>query len=418
MSVALLPQILQSVAKYLNQNVSQTRSFLRSKVMLNIVTILVHVAEGSLDLDAQQTRDSLKLGDAIISLLLPETDVSTNMHLQRTFRDVLSAVGKLNDVSAAQFAQYIVGCLRAVHPPEGPSTTAKKASSGATEAKLDRLVRALKAPVPTKPTLRQLLKHRELAQSVMQILAANVDGARGASAAVESSTKSSASIPQPDPSLGVTVTPEDEEVINTLSGQFTKKLESFAAEREAALVEHKDLLVSSRERIAALAAERTKLVSRLRLVDKELADLAEGVREAESATERVNAKHDKQVAELEDTCRGDLDRVRTAVARRDATASITKLIKSLSAASDSAREKEAAAGAAADAAASGAHMDSFFRYAARYFETEVACVRSLRAQIAAGKRKAEKDEVCHCRFVLVLRLLLAILTVLHSLPKG
>lgn len=86
---------------------SQAGEFLRSNVMHNIVTILVHVAEGSLDLDPQQTRDSLKLGDAIVSILLPDANVELHMHLQRNLRDVLSAVGKLNDVPVPQFAQCV-----------------------------------------------------------------------------------------------------------------------------------------------------------------------------------------------------------------------------------------------------------------------------------------------------------------------
>jgi hypothetical protein len=97
-TLSLLPQILQSVAKYLNQNMSQARAFLESDVMLNVVTILVHLSEGNLELDAQQTRDSLKLGDAIVSILLPDADVELHMHLQRNLRDVLAAVGKLSDV--------------------------------------------------------------------------------------------------------------------------------------------------------------------------------------------------------------------------------------------------------------------------------------------------------------------------------
>jgi hypothetical protein len=107
-TVTLLPQILQSVAKYLNQNMSQARAFLESDVMLNVVTILVHLAEGSLDLDAQQTRDSLKLGDAIVSILLPDADVELHMHLQRNLRDVLSAVGKLTDVPVCTSSAFAV----------------------------------------------------------------------------------------------------------------------------------------------------------------------------------------------------------------------------------------------------------------------------------------------------------------------
>ena len=57
-------------------------------------------------------------------------------------------------------------------------------------------------------------------------------------------------------------------MINTLSGQFTNQLEGFKAERDEALKEHNELLLSSRARISTLSAERAKLVARLRVVDK------------------------------------------------------------------------------------------------------------------------------------------------------
>lgn len=139
--------------------------------------------------------------------------------------------------------------------------------------------------------------------------------------------------------MGVTVTPEDDEVINTLSGRFTEQLEKFAEAREAALAEHKELLLASRSKITSLSAERAKLVARLRVVDSQLADLAKDVRAAEAATEEVNAKHAKQVADLEAGSRGDMDRVKTAVARRDATTSIANLLKSLAKAGEVARQK-------------------------------------------------------------------------------
>lgn len=64
---------------------------------------------------------------------------------------------------------------------------------------------------------------------------------------------------------------------------------------------------------------------------------------------------------------------------------------------------QAADGAAANAAASTAHMDNFFKYAAYYFETEVSCIRSIRARCEAQKQKLAKDEVgwCAARFAAV-----------------
>ena len=195
--------------------------------MLNIVTILVHVAEGSLDLDQQQTRDSLKLGDAIVSILLPDADVELHMHLQRNLRDVLSAVGKLNDVPVPQFAQYIVDLFRAVQPPPpagaGNHNNSNNDRAGAA-SKLDQYVHLLSSPSHSlggaggsRPTIAQMLKRRRVHHNVMQILAEHAPAAKASAAAQQQQNDDDDGdaglvLPGPDPTLGVTVTPEDDEV--------------------------------------------------------------------------------------------------------------------------------------------------------------------------------------------------------------
>jgi hypothetical protein len=378
-SARVVPHTLQSIARYLVKNPAQLGIFLHSRVLSNVVAILMRVSRGSIaGLTEEETRNCLKLGDAIVITLVPDMGSRTqlDLHLQRILRELLASVAALPLVPEADFAKYVVSCFRSVHPAEHhPSSLSQRE-----EATLDGLVRQLKMPTIGKPTVSQLVKRRDIAQAVMDRLQSD-DVPNAATHSKNGNITTT--VPSPGLSLGVKVTEEDAEIIETVS----RTLKEIDTERDSALTGHSRVLDEARAQQRTLQSEREKLVTRLRLVDKKLSELAETAQTAEISIEEVNATHKERVAELEGSRSGQQKDIKSALARRNAESIITKFRNSLIRAGNAVRKKAAADGAAVDKVARGGHMECYFHYAAYYFENEVTCIRTLRIRNEAQKRK-------------------------------